>query len=91
MAHKKGQGSTKNGRDSNPQFRGIKLYGGQTAKAGAIIVRQCGTHWKAGYLVLMGKDHTLFALEHGNVKFITKRNDRTFVTVVPVQEALAAE
>ena len=62
MAHKKGQGSTKNGRDSNPQFRGIKLYGGQTAKAGAIIVRQCGTRWKPGYLVHIGKDDSLMAL-----------------------------
>ena len=66
MAHKKGQGSTKNGRDSNPQFRGIKLYGGQTAKAGAIIVRQCGTRWKPGYLVHMGKDDTLMALAEGS-------------------------
>ena len=69
MAHKKGQGSTKNGRDSNPQFRGIKLYGGETAKAGAIIVRQCGTVWKAGYLVYMGKDHSLMAKAPGTVRF----------------------
>jgi large subunit ribosomal protein L27 len=69
MAHKKGQGSSKNGRDSNPQFRGVKLYGGEFAKAGAIIVRQCGTHFKAGYLVQKGRDDTLFALEAGNVSF----------------------
>jgi large subunit ribosomal protein L27 len=69
VAHKKGQGSTKNGRDSNPQFRGIKLYGGQVAKSGAIIVRQCGTRWKPGYLVHLGKDHTLMALAAGTVRF----------------------
>ncbi len=69
MAHKKGQGSTKNGRDSNAQFRGIKLYGGQTAKAGSIIVRQCGTHFKPGYQVGRGNDDTLFALAAGVVEF----------------------
>lgn len=69
MAHKKGQGSTKNGRDSNPQFRGIKLYGGELAKAGAIIVRQCGTRWKPGYLVHIGKDDTLMAEAAGTVVF----------------------
>ncbi|MDZ4755686.1 MAG: bL27 family ribosomal protein [Phycisphaerae bacterium] len=69
MAHKKGQGSTQNGRDSNPQYRGIKLYGGQTAKAGSIIVRQCGTRYKAGYLVQRCKDDTLMALVAGTVRF----------------------
>ena len=69
MAHKKGQGSTSNGRDSNPQFRGIKLYGGQVAKAGSIIVRQCGTKYKAGYLVHLCSDHTLMALAEGTVRF----------------------
>lgn len=69
MAHKKGQGSTKNGRDSNAQFRGIKLYGGQTAKAGSIIVRQCGTHFKPGYQVGRGNDDTLFAMTAGVVEF----------------------
>ncbi len=69
MAHKKGQGSTKNGRDSNAQFRGIKLYGGQVAKAGSIIVRQCGTHFKPGYQVGRGNDDTLFALVPGIVEF----------------------
>lgn len=69
MAHKKGQGSTKNGRDSNAQFRGIKLYGGQTAKAGSIIVRQCGTHFKPGYQVGRGNDDTLFAMAAGVVEF----------------------
>lgn len=69
MAHKKGQGSTENGRDSNPQYRGIKLYGGEVAKAGSIIVRQCGTKWKAGYLVQRCKDDTLMALVDGTVRF----------------------
>jgi len=69
MAHKKGQGSSKNGRDSNPQYRGIKLYGGQQAKAGSIIVRQVGTPFKAGYMVGRGNDDTLFALTEGQVEF----------------------
>ncbi|MHC4218044.1 MAG: 50S ribosomal protein L27 [Planctomycetota bacterium] len=69
MAHKKGQGSTKNGRDSNAQYRGVKLYGGQSAKPGAIIVRQCGTKFKPGYLVRRGKDDTLYAIEQGLVRF----------------------
>ncbi len=69
MAHKKGQGSTRNNRDSNPKFRGIKLYGGQAARAGAIIVRQCGTKFFAGNNVSMGRDFTLFATTDGQVKF----------------------
>jgi len=69
MAHKKGQGSTKNGRDSNPQYRGIKLYGGETAKAGSIIVRQCGTKFKPGFNVGIGKDDTLYALTPGLIEF----------------------
>ena len=69
MAHKKGQGSSRNGRDSNPQYRGVKLYGGQLAKAGAIIVRQCGTKFFAGKNVGMGKDFTLFATSEGKVLF----------------------
>ena len=69
MAHKKGQGSTQNGRDSNAQYRGIRLYGGQVAKAGAIILTQCGTRWKAGYLVQQGKDCSLMALQDGTVRF----------------------
>lgn len=73
MAHKKGQGSTKNGRDSNPQYRGIKLYGGQAAKAGSIIVRQCGTKFKPGAGVKRAKDDTLFALEPGTVEFQGRR------------------
>ncbi|MHC5028587.1 MAG: 50S ribosomal protein L27 [Planctomycetota bacterium] len=78
MAHKKGQGSSRNGRDSNPQYRGVKLYGGQQAKAGSIIVRQCGTHFKAGYLVNRGKDDTLYAAEPGEVRFRGR-----FIDIVP--------
>ncbi len=69
MAHKKGQGSSRNGRDSNPQYRGVKLYGGQAAKAGAIIVRQCGTKFFPGANVGMGRDYTLFATADGLVQF----------------------
>jgi len=69
MAHKKGQGSTKNGRDSNPQYRGVKLYGGQIAKPGAIIIRQCGTKFEPGFMVQKGRDDTLFAVGLGRVVF----------------------
>jgi large subunit ribosomal protein L27 len=69
MAHKKGQGSTKNGRDSNPQFLGVKLYGGEVAKAGSIIVRQRGTPFQAGFNVRMGSDNTLFSVAEGTVIF----------------------
>lgn len=67
MAHKKGQGSTKNGRDSNPQYRGVKLYAGEQAKAGSIIVRQVGTPIQAGFNVMRGKDDTLFSVAEGTV------------------------
>ncbi len=69
MAHKKGQGSTQNGRDSNAQYRGIKVSGGQLAQAGAVLVSQCGTKWKPGYLVHLGRDYTLTALVDGTVRF----------------------
>jgi len=69
MAHKKGQGSSKNGRDSNPQYRGLKLFGGQAVKAGSIIVRQCGTKFFPGSNVGMGRDYTLFATAEGEVRF----------------------
>ncbi len=69
MAHKKGQGSSRNGRDSKPQYRGIKAYGGQAVKPGCIIVRQCGTRFKPGNNVGCGKDYTLFALTEGTVAF----------------------
>ena len=83
MAHKKGQGSTRNGRDSNSQRLGIKAYGGQTVTAGSIIVRQRGTKFFAGEGVGMGKDHTLFALRDGQVSFKTGYKRRTFVSVIP--------
>jgi large subunit ribosomal protein L27 len=73
MAHKKGQGSTQNGRDSNPQYRGIKLYGGEVAKPGSIIVRQVGTPFQPGYLVRMGRDNTLYSVGHGRVVFQGRR------------------
>ena len=69
MAHKKGQGSTRNGRDSNPQFRGVKMYGGQKIRTGAIIIRQCGTPFKPGRNVRRGRDDTLFAVCDGTVSF----------------------
>jgi large subunit ribosomal protein L27 len=69
MAHKKGQGSTRNGRDSNAQRRGVKVFGGQAVTAGSIIVRQVGTPFKAGHNVGHGRDHTLFALKEGSVQF----------------------
>ena len=69
MAHKKGQGSSRNGRDSNPQFRGVKLYAGQSVKAGSVIVRQCGTKFFPGFNVGMGRDYTLFAKTEGTIRF----------------------
>ena len=73
MAHKKGQGSSRNGRDSNAQYRGVKLYGGQAAKPGAIIIRQCGTKFFPGANVGMGKDYTLFAKAEGTVQFAGRK------------------
>lgn len=75
MAHKKGQGSSRNGRDSNPQYRGIKRYGGQAVKTGVIILRQCGTHHLPGRNVGRGRDDTLFALCEGLVQFRGRRVD----------------
>lgn len=73
MAHKKGQGSTRNGRDSNAQYRGVKAFGGQRVKAGSIIVRQCGTPFKPGMNVRRGRDDTLFSIVEGMVKFAGRR------------------
>ena len=73
MAHKKGQGSTRNGRDSNAKYRGVKLFGGQAAKAGSIIVRQCGTKFFPGCNVSMGRDYTLFATAAGEIRFQGRR------------------
>ena len=73
MAHKKGQGSTRNGRDSNPQFRGVKRFGGQRVTPGTILVRQCGTKFHPGHNVGMGSDYTLFAKVEGSVRFQSNR------------------
>ena len=81
MAHKKGVGSTKNGRDSNPKMLGVKVYGGQSIKAGGIIVRQRGTRFHPGSNVGRGGDDTLFAKTHGTVRFSTTRKDRKVVHV----------
>jgi len=83
MAHKKGMGSSRNGRESESKRLGVKIYGGQDVKAGNIIVRQRGTQHHPGLNVGIGKDHTLFALIDGKVVFSKKRNDRSFVSVLP--------
>lgn len=83
MAHKKGVGSTDNGRDSNAKRLGVKLFGGQVAKAGNIIVRQRGTKFHPGENVGIGRDHTLHALVPGTVVFTKKRLNRTFVSIAP--------
>ena len=83
MAHKKGAGSTQNGRESESKRLGVKIYGGQLAKAGNIIIRQRGTVHNPGQYVGMGKDHTLFALINGTVAFKKTRDDKSFVSIVP--------
>ncbi len=83
MAHKKGVGSSKNGRDSNPQYLGVKKYGGQKVLAGNILVRQRGTKIHKGLNVGIGKDHTLFSLVDGFVKYETKKAGKKFVSVLP--------
>ena len=91
MAHKKGQGSIKNGRDSNAQFRGVKKSGGQAVVAGNIIVRQLGSRVKPGVNVGIGRDYTLFALCDGTVRFYKRgRERRAFVAVDPVDSADSA-
>jgi len=87
MAHKKSGGSSRNGRDSAGRRLGVKKFGGEAVLAGNIIVRQRGTKFHAGDNVGMGVDHTLFATAAGAVKFVTKRDDRTYVTVVPAANA----
>ena len=84
MAHKKGMGSSHNGRESESKRLGVKIYGGQGAIAGNIIVRQRGTTHNPGLNVGMGKDHTLFALVDGVVEFRKKRDNRSYVSVVPM-------
>ncbi len=83
MAHKKGQGSSRNGRDSPGQRRGVKVYGSETVQAGNILVRQVGTLIHPGQNVGMGKDFTLFALIDGKVKYSRTRGDRRVVSIVP--------
>ena len=83
MAHKKGVGSSRNGRDSNPQYRGIKKYGGETVVAGNIIVRQCGTKWHPGRNVGLGRDYTIYSLIDGVVTFERKDKRRVKVSVYP--------
>ena len=85
MAHKKGVGSSKNGRESESKRLGVKIFGGQNAIAGNIIVRQRGTQHHPGLNVGMGKDHTLFALTDGTVQFQKKAGDRSFVSVIPAE------
>ncbi len=89
MAHKKGVGSSKNGRESESKRLGVKIFGGEMAKAGNILVRQRGTSHHAGENVGIGKDHTLFALVDGVVVFRKKRNNRSFVSVQPQVQAEA--
>jgi large subunit ribosomal protein L27 len=86
MAHKKGVGSSRNGRESESKRLGLKLFGGQTAKAGNIIVRQRGTVHHPGENVGIGKDHTLFALTDGVIEFKKKKNNRSYVSVHPASE-----
>lgn len=84
MAHKKGQGSTKNGRDSNPKYLGVKLYGGQKANAGSIIVRQRGTKLRPGFMVALGRDDSLFALTPGKVVYQGRK-----VSILPDDASMA--
>ena len=87
MAHKKGAGSSRNGRESESKRLGVKIYGGQFAKAGNIIVRQRGTVHHIGQNIGMGKDHTLFALVDGIVEFRKKKDNKSFVSVKPIEVA----
>ena len=91
MAHKKAGGSSRNGRDSAGRRLGVKKFGSEAVVAGNIIVRQRGTKIYPGVNVGMGKDHTLYALVTGAVKFVTKAKDRTYATVVPAEKIVAAE
>ncbi len=89
MAHKKGVGSSRNGRDSKPKMRGVKAYGGEFVVPGNIIVRQCGTKIKPGKNVGLGRDYTIFALVPGYVKFQPYSRDQKMVSVIPVAETEA--
>ena len=83
MAHKKGVGSSRNGRDSNPKFRGVKKFGGEVVRAGNIIARQCGTKWHPGRNVGMGTDYTIYALIDGVVKFEHRNKSSQRISVYP--------
>ncbi|MEM9670847.1 MAG: 50S ribosomal protein L27 [Pseudomonadota bacterium] len=87
MAHKKSGGSSRNGRDSNPKYLGVKKYGGEHVVPGNILVRQRGTKVNPGRNVGIGKDHTLFALVEGKVEFTRKRGNKSFVSVAPLIDA----
>ncbi len=86
MAHKKGVGSSQNGRESESKRLGVKIYGGQVAKAGNIIIRQRGTAHHPGKNVGIGKDHTIFAMVDGTVEFRKKKDNRSYISVVPFEE-----
>ncbi len=90
MAHKKGQGSSRNGRDSNPQYRGVKVYAGETVTAGSILVRQVGTVIHPGSNVKLGRDFTLFATTDGVVKYERQGRDRKKVSVYPAAPQASA-
>ena len=90
MAHKKGVGSSKNGRESESKRLGVKLFGGQAAKAGNILVRQRGTVHNPGENVGMGRDHTLYALVDGTVAFKKTRENKSYVSVIPAQKGAEA-
>ncbi|WP_455612323.1 50S ribosomal protein L27 [Bacteroides sp.] len=89
MSHKKGVGSSKNGRESQSKRLGVKIFGGEVCKAGNIIVRQRGTEFHPGNNIGMGKDHTLFALVDGTVQFKVTKEDRRYVSVIPAENAEA--
>ncbi|MCD7899811.1 MAG: 50S ribosomal protein L27 [Bacteroides sp.] len=90
MAHKKGVGSSKNGRESESKRLGVKIFGGEVCKAGNIIVRQRGTEFHPGVNIGMGRDHTLFALVDGTVSFKRGKNDKRFVSIIPATEEAQA-
>ena len=90
MAHKKGAGSSRNGRESESKRLGVKIFGGQFAKAGNIIVRQRGTVHRVGQNIGIGKDHTLFALIDGTVEFKKKRDNKSYVSIKPIVVAIEA-
>lgn len=88
MAHKKGVGSSRNGRDSNPKMRGVKVYGGQHVVPGNIIVRQCGTKIRPGMNVGLGRDYTIYALVEGTVKFQPYSRTQKMVSVIPLERSV---